>query len=229
MERTAKIMVVLGLLVLCGSVLAVDGNEPIAHWKFDEGSGTMAYDSAGSNDGTVYDAVWTAGQIDGALSFDGVNDYVDCGTGPAITGTGTFSVSAWIMVPGSSGGPIVNQRSPSSANGMYGLGVGADGRAQFQIYNQGYGFVVHTDVTVNDGFWHHVVAVRTSSTDGEIYADGSLGGSDSGPAKSLNNVVVNIGRATTGLYHLNGLIDDVRIYDRALSAEEIQQLYQDGL
>ncbi|MHC4734109.1 MAG: TolB family protein [Planctomycetota bacterium] len=51
---------------------------PIAHWKFDEGSGSIAYDSAGDHDGTIYGADWTAGQINGALSFNGVDDYVNC-------------------------------------------------------------------------------------------------------------------------------------------------------
>jgi hypothetical protein len=50
---------------------------PISYWKFDEAGGTTAYDSVGQNHGTVYGAQWTAGQIDGALSFDGVNDYVE--------------------------------------------------------------------------------------------------------------------------------------------------------
>jgi len=221
-------MAVLGLLVLCSSVLAVDGNEPIAHWKFDEGAGTTAYDSVGDNHGTVHGAVWSTGQIDGALSFDGADDYVDCGTGPAITGTGDFAVSVWVKTDSDKGQSIVHQRSPSSPNGMYGLGM-KNGRAHFQIYNSGYGFFIRTDVTVNDGLWHQIVAVRINSTDGEIYVDGSLAGTGSGPARSLNNVGVRIGRGFTGPYYFNGLIDDVRIYDRALSVKEIGEIYLDGL
>jgi hypothetical protein len=49
---------------------------PIAYWKFDEGGGTTAYDSAGSNNGSVYGAQWITGQIGGGLSFDGVDDHV---------------------------------------------------------------------------------------------------------------------------------------------------------
>lgn len=78
--RSLVIVAVLGHLVLCGSA---GGSEPIegliAHWKFDEGEGDIAYDSAGDNDGTIYGVDWTTGIIDGALDFDGEDDYVDVG------------------------------------------------------------------------------------------------------------------------------------------------------
>jgi hypothetical protein len=203
----------------------------IAHWKFDEVAGVTAYDSAGSSHGTLINGpIWGSGQIDGALEFDGIDDYVSCGTGPAITGTGPFSVSAWVKTDSSKGQAVLVQRSESSANGSYGLSILADGRAQSHTYNGGYGVLFQSDVTVNDGLWHHIAVVRTNSTDGEIYVDGSLSGSDSGPARSLNNVPVWIGGpGFTGPFDFEGSIDDVRIYDRALSAEAVEQLYQDGL
>jgi len=222
------LVAVFGLLALCSSAWAVEVNEPISHWKFDETSGTIALDCVGDNNGTVYGAEWTTGKIDGALSFDGVDDYVDCGTGPAITGTGTFTSSAWVKTDIAKGHSILVQRSTSSWNGSYGVSILPDGSVQFHIYDGGPGFIFQSEATVNDGLWHHIVAVRTSSTDGEIYIDGSLAGSGSGPARSLNNVPVWIGRAFTVPAYFNGLIDDVRIYDTALSAEEIRQLYLHG-
>ncbi len=209
-----------------------DGNLGlVSWWKFDEGTGTTAYDSAGSSHGTLVNGpIWASGQINGALEFDGLDDYVSCGTGPAITGTGPFAVSAWVKTDSVKGHAIVVQRSESSANGSYGVSILDDGRAQFYVYNGGYGFLFQSTVTVDDGLWHHVVAVRTNSTDAEIYVDGSLSGSDSGPVRSLNNVPVWIGGpGFTGPFVFDGVIDDVRIYNRALSAGEIRQLYQDGL
>ena len=157
------------------------------------------------------------------LEFDGEDDYVSCSTGPAITGTGPFAVSAWVKTDSVKGHAIVVQRSESSANGSYGVSIRADGRAQFYVYNGGYGFLFQSDVTVDDSLWHHVAAVRTNSTDGEIYVDGSLSGSDSGPGRSLNNVPVWIGGpGFTGPFVFDGLIDDVRIWSAALTQEEIQ-------
>ena len=180
-----------------------------------------------SEDGNTFDAnkaisVFAICPSGSALEFDGVNDYVDCGTGPAITGTGPFSASAWVKTDAAKGQKIVGQRSETTGNGSYGASILADGRVQMHTYNGGYGLLFQSSVTVNDGLWHHVTVVRTNSTDGEIYVDGSLSGTDSGPAKSLNYVPVSIGRGFTGPFYFDGTMDDVRIYDRALSAEEIQ-------
>ncbi len=231
MKRKVKlslmIAALLGLLALFGSAEGSDANL-IAYWAFDEGSGAITYDSAGDNDGTIYGPNWTTGQIDGALEFDGVDDYVSFGTGPAITGTGPFSVLAWVQTGNTEAQPVLTQRSEGSATGSYGVAVLADGRVQFHTYNGGYGLLFQSDVTVNDGLWHHVAAVRTNSTDGEIYVDGSAVGSGSGPARSLNNVQVWIGRVFTGPSYFDGVIDDVRVYERALSGEEVEQLYLEG-
>ena len=81
---------------------ALTGNEVqdlslIAYWKLDEGSGNLALDSStNGNDGTVHgDPVWTTGKIDGALSFDGIDDYVDVGD---IDLTEAFTIAAWINI-----------------------------------------------------------------------------------------------------------------------------------
>ncbi len=124
-----------------------------------------------------------------ALNFDGVDDYVDCGNGPAITGTGAFTASAWINTDSVRDQAILTQKSIASSNGMYGFGI-MNRRIQFQIYNNGYSYRFQSNVTVNDGLWHHIVVVRTNSTDGEIYVDGSLVGTGSGPAKSLSDFPV---------------------------------------
>ena len=156
------------------------------------------------------------------LEFDGEDAYVSFGTGPAITGTGPFAVSAWVKTDVVKGQATLVQRSPSSAHGSYGVSILADGRVQCHTYNGGYGLLFQSNVTVNDGLWHHIAVVRTNSTDGEIYVDGSLVGTDSGPAKSLNNVPVWIGRGFTGPFYFDGEIDEVRIWNAALTQEEIQ-------
>ncbi|MHC4889517.1 MAG: hypothetical protein ACYTEO_08660, partial [Planctomycetota bacterium] len=88
--RTSLFLAVVGVLVLCGSARSVE--DMVSHWKFDEGSGTTAYDSAGSNDGTIYGASWLDGIIDGALDFDGSGDYVDAPTTNFNVNVGTISM-----------------------------------------------------------------------------------------------------------------------------------------
>ncbi|MHC4545480.1 MAG: hypothetical protein ACYSYL_13320 [Planctomycetota bacterium] len=60
------------------TTLAELDSDLVGWWKFDEGEGTIAYDSTGNNHGSIFGANWTTGQINGALTFDGVGDYVDC-------------------------------------------------------------------------------------------------------------------------------------------------------
>ena len=88
-----KVMTALILVVLVGSfaqATLTDGL--VAHWKLDGN----ANDSAGSNNGTIYGATPVTGQIDGALEFDGVNDYVNLGNPASLNFSGAITISAWI-------------------------------------------------------------------------------------------------------------------------------------
>jgi len=79
---------------------------------------------------------------------------------------------------------------------------------------------------VDDGSWHLIVGVRTNSTDGEIYVDGSLVASGTGAARFLNSNPVWIGgRGSATAYNFDGKIDDVQVFDRALSVTEIGWLH----
>ncbi len=248
-RTSLMIVVVLGLSVLCSSALAVDGNEPIAHWKFDEGSGTTAYDSAGDNNGTIYGAQWTTGQIDGALEFDGVDDYVDVGD-PVdesldFGADDSFTLLAWIKSDKAKRySAIVDKRRSTGTGGVfkegYNLGVHL-GVIEFGVEDVSGNrtSILHSGATVlNDDTWHHVVAVRDTQT-GELraYVNGFADApavTDSTTATLATSKSFQIGRRDTtahgsNLNYFGGKIDDVRVYDRALSAEEVQELYLLGL
>ena len=197
-----------------------------AWWKFDEGTGAIAYDSAGNNDGTIYGATWTTGKIDGALSFDGTNDYVDCGSGPS--NYDNITVSAWMKT--STEGILVSNRYSSYSYGTWytlssmdiELGDNSQG---------GYKHLNFNTPTLN-GIWHHI-AYTKDGINNAVYVDGSLDLSFTSNADISWNVPTFIGRRWTkssgdGVW-FNGTIDDVRIYDRALTANEVWQLYQNGL
>jgi hypothetical protein len=233
MERTAKILAVVGFLVLCGSAWAIDGNEPIAHWKFDESAGGTAYDSVGDNDGTVHGAVWSTGQIDGALSFDGINDYVDVGDprdGSLDFGTADFTLSVWFKTSMSAPGLFVCKRAKGYYAG-YDFYIERDGRIFARIADGSSVPGASTTERFNDGLWHHAAAVYDRDGVIRIYVD-SVSKATSRSIKWIGNVnnsePFTIGdRNDPGHhYYFDGSIDDVRIYNRALSAEEIWQLYQ---
>ena len=222
----------LGLWALCGSVWAVEGSGPIAHWKFDEGEGSIAYDSAGDNDGTIYGAVWTTGQIDGALSFDGDRDYVMVGDQNSLEPQ-EFTLSFWAKL---------NNPSASLQGGIakgYVFGSGTEYSYQFKFHNgQAYAAVTNTSnigfnsvTPIGDSDWH-MWSMTVGNNNISIYKDGVLNNSIEYTGtidyiKSHNNFV--IGARDDGSFAFNGVIDDVSIYDRVLSADQIQQLYLSGL
>ena len=201
-----------------------------AWWKLDESTGTIADDTTGrAQDGTVDGAAWIGGIDGNALDFDGSDDGVLVGSSAAITGSGDFSLAAWVKVnPGSPLGTVIQQREPGASGhlGEYMLNVNADGTVNFFVYNNNaYQFDLTTAATLNDGQWHHLAAIRSGTT-GRIYIDGIESASGSGTIQPLLARAVAIGYDhRDNNKHYDGSIDDVRIYERALSAAEIDTLH----
>jgi autotransporter-associated beta strand protein len=201
-----------------------------AWWRLNEASGTIADDTTGqSQDGTVAGgAAWVAGLIGNALSLDGVDDGAFVGNSAALTGTTDFTLSAWVkMNPGSPAATIIQQREPGGLGylGEYMLNVNAGGTVNFFVYNSGYQFNLNTTASVTDGQWHLVSATRSGSA-GTIYIDGVQAASGSGTVQPLVSLAVSIGYDyRDNNKRFSGLLDDVRIYSRALSATELNTIH----
>jgi len=170
------------------------------------------------------------GKFDRALQFDGNNDYVGLPRGASILGTGPLAVSAWIKTSRHTDQVVVQQRSAggtSGYNGEYQLKVAANGKVKWMTYGDSqWGFSFTSNRTVNDGQWHHLVAVRESDGTGRIYIDGKLDASQAGTSRTLVRNFVYIGadmRDNNAFF--DGQIDEVSIYNRALSPGDVQMLY----
>ncbi|MCX6926772.1 MAG: LamG domain-containing protein [Verrucomicrobia bacterium] len=219
--------------------MAMDG--PMAFWPLNESVASTAYDySSRGNDGTQNGNL-TLGAVGPrpptyagfsasktAYQFDG-GSFVDCGTGPALSGTTDFTLEAWINTTSTAIGYILQQRSSASTAGEYMFFANADGTLHFSVYNGSYQFDLSTPVAgklVNDGQWHHVVAVRSGAT-GVIYIDGTTAATASGPVKSLNPALtVGIGGdLRDNISYFSGLMCDAAIYSTALSAATVQTHY----
>jgi len=198
----------------------------VSWWKFDEGSGAIAHDSAGSNHGQLINGpVWTTGQIAGALSFDGINDFVNCGSGPS--NYDNITVSAWMKT--ATKGVLVSNRDAGGSYGtwysLYSSSIEIGDNSQ-----GGYRGVTFNTPTLNN-VWHHIVYTK-DGINHAIYVDGSLDQQFTSNADISQNSPLFIGKRwtqTSSVFWFNGIIDDVRIYNRALSAGEVGQLYQEGL
>ena len=242
MIRSAKIMTVcfvavLGVLALCGSAWAANGM--VSYWKFDEGIGVIAGDSVGANDGTLINGpVWTTGQVDGALSFDGVNDYVEVPNSPSLDITGAITLSGWIKVNSLSGGSMMLVKGVSHGHytrTSYVLHVGTgveDGEIVFVLYGYWPADRFVTTSSINTGEWYHLAATWDGSTSNannvKIYINGELNQSFT-KTNTLRSVTesVTIGSMKPSTYYnaLDGYLDEVAIYNRALSEQEIEERY----
>lgn len=203
----------------------------VGRWTFDEGMGSIARDVSGrGNHGTVMgDAKWTEGRIGGALEFDGTDDFVSIPNESSFDITGSVTVSAWIRVESftKTWQAIVTKGDRAwrlhRANDTKSVGFACSDLSRGQVGDL-YGKKV-----VADGRWHHVAGVL-DGTKTSIFVDGTLDASaKSSPSISVNDFPVLIGENAQAKGRLfRGLIDDVRIYDRALSVDELRALAKGG-
>jgi len=202
----------------------------IAGYGFNEGSGTTTSDASGNRlTGTLSGATWTtAGKSGAGLVFNGTNSFVDLGTPTALQITGSLTLTAWVKESANVGddGTII-----SKSNGAAGWELKSSpdlGNRNFAIgvYTSGGGYVGRYSTTVRAlNTWYHVAAVYDAAARTlNIYVNGVLdNGSLVGtvPASLVNpSVNANIGRRAAG-FNIQGTLDDVRVYNRALAASEI--------
>jgi hypothetical protein len=207
----------------------------VGFWGFDEGAGTTASDSSGNgNNGTLINGPgWTGGQVNGALSFDGDNDYVEVPDDPSFDIADEITVAAWINPAETNGWKtIVSKFAHSPGNRMDLYWVLYNGRIAASLAGiSGIpGSYWGPDVPVETGVWMHVALtynglVMTMYKDGvnaaTIGATGALMLADSSSDEPFM-----VGLNTEWGEYFEGIIDEVRIYNRALSAFEIGELGQ---
>jgi Concanavalin A-like lectin/glucanases superfamily len=186
--------------------------------------------SGNGNNGTIVGAIWTAGgKYGNALSFNGSSSYVDLGNRALLQITGSVTWSAWVKAAANppDDGQIVAKSSDASGwqfktspdTGSQTFGVAVSGATS--------GFAQRYSTTVRSlNVWYYVAGVYNATARTlDIYVNGVRNNgvlTGTIPASQVNSAVnVNIGRRTGG-YYFNGIIDEVRIYNRALSQAEIQ-------
>lgn len=201
------------------------------YWHLDEGEGNNIYDASGNNKTGIITAGgggWTSGKIDKAYNFDGSATFISIGSS-TITGTSPFTLSAWLKLrTHSSYGLAVYMGNASQSQSAW-IGytataqVGASNSIGGGFYGRNYGS------GIADNEWHLVTLTFSGGANGTavLYVDGIQKTTDV-YTPNLQPTSLIMGKANTGTpYWYNGLIDDVRIYKRALTATEVLQLYND--
>lgn len=212
----------------------------LGHWNLDDGSGTVALDTSGNgNHGVVEGPEWTDGLQGGALHFDGVNDYVDLGfLDPPLGHRSGFAISAWFRAESFSNfrDNIIVAKTRGRLPGDYFWMLStfkSDGRIQLRFRlrtDGGATTLTAAGEEIVTETWVHAVATYDGSTM-RLYQDNL----EVGRLFKLGEVSVDAGvRALMGIHpdesdEWHGLIDDVRLYYRSLTAAEIDSLYEAGM
>jgi hypothetical protein len=233
------------VISLCAALLMVGSAsaELVAHWPLDDGSGTVAADVTGNgSDGTLNgDPQWVAGKVGGALEFDG-DDYVDCGNQDILNfGTNDWTITAWIRTTQADRGTIFANGSDNSGGIRFTLATHEANDDHITLTTDDNSTKVQAlgATVVIDGEWYHVAGMREGTTT-KVYVNGVLDGTNTVPAEydfsgaSQSNAYIgaidgNSDTATVSLEKIYiGIIDDVRIYDSALTEIELQAAMEGG-
>jgi hypothetical protein len=188
----------------------------VAHWPFDEEEGTIAHDSVGTCDGTLRgDPLWqpAGGIVDGALQFDGVDDFILTNSIPNHLIKGPFSVFAWVK-GGAPGQVVISQRS--GVNWL--CADTSEGNLMTELKGTGRDVaILPSQAVIADGNWHRIALVwdgshRTLYLDDLAVAEDTLANLE----VSEKSLFIGTGNAMKSGTYWSGLIDDVRIYNRAV-------------
>jgi hypothetical protein len=200
-----------------------------AHFKLDESSGLTAEESIAGNDGALHGSpAWqpTGGHAAGAIDLDGIDNYISTGftLDPA---EGPFSAFAWIKA-GAPGQAVISQTN-GAGTGKSWLAAGLSaGNLMTDLKAPGRGgFPLFSDFIVTDGRWHHVGFVWDGSFR-YLYVDGAEVKRDAttqaGLISATGPLYFGAANTLTAGTFFDGLIDDIRIYNRALNSEEAAAL-----
>ena len=211
--------------------------QPQLNLRFNEASGSTAADTnsiAPNQNGTLgispSNPTWnpSGGKIDGALAFDGIDDYV--AMEDVLDPSGSFSLSTWIYPTNIAS--VSHQRVIIKDNGSVGwalsLGDVAPGSGRLRFFTRGLSVIITDSPTaLQNDTWYHVVAVYDAAADTKkIYINGALNATSTSVTGSIpnNSNQLSIGAGGSGGAFF-GMIDEVRIFNVALTAEQVASEY----
>jgi hypothetical protein len=212
------------LIVLAEHLLPVF----LAHWEMDETEGSIAYDSIGGQDGTLNgNPLWqpTDGKVNGALQLDGIDDYVSADFDWDIW---KMNISATAWIKGGAPGQVIISQADGFGYGASWLYIdSSSGKLATKLMDPQPALVSESVIT--DGVWYHVGLVWDGSCR-YLYVDGAEVARDAAALSYTvpcdGSLYLGVGKTLDTDTFFSGLIDDVRIYNKALTTEEIVALAQ---
>ena len=230
MKRNGVLLTLVGAVMLVASTPAGAATGPVAHWRFDEGSGSSAADASGTGNNGIIEggASWIAGKRNGALAFDGSTAVVRVPASPSLEPP-AVTVSAWVRRNGSPGQYkyILGKGALACLSASYGLYSGPNDGLMFYVAD-GADFTRSPDAGAAawDGAWHHVAGTFDGSSV-RLYLDGVEVGSGTPRTAPLTYTAQSAADVLLGDYTecgghaFDGAIDEPKVWGRALSASEV--------
>jgi len=220
-----KVVPVLVLLLLSGVALGSS-----SCWRFNEGGGETAFDSLGGRHAKVCgNPVWVTGSFGKALLLDGDGDYLEVGRIPGLSAEQTKMMWIYIKSITSEGVYLIDEGGDGNNNWLELYDPNCDGNPRIRTGFDSFNYI-DSKATIKPGCWYHIAVVTRTSGGLAIYINGLLNNSatEMSADKRPEAIVIGADAATkTGCF--NGMIDDVAIYDRAFSAGQVRQAYQEGV
>ena len=231
MGKWIRVLLLLSAPVTHG-IAAAAIQDPIAHWDFSDGSGSVLHDRIGNgHDGTIVNAVWARAGHSPALQFDGDGDYVEIGPGPLAAMTGDVTIAAWVRLDAS---PYPNYHTnyvivdceTYQASGYLLRIDGYSGKPYFRTSQADASTGGFADLAVQNQSVHHVVFARAAAKrQGRFFLDGVPIGTvpvaDPVPASGSF-------RISQQSQSFQGQIRDLRLFGRCLSHGDVIALYSQG-
>jgi len=211
----------------------------VGQWRFDEGSGTLAGGSSGHGDhGSIVGATYVAGESGTGVQLSGGSQYLSAGSGPSLNITGALSVDFWMKPVAIQDGGGVNKYDLNNQR-SWSVYPRNDGAVVFRVSSDGTANTL-VDLATNAnaytaGAWTHVVATYTPSASMKVYVNGveSANLTTGVPTSLYAAPTIPVYMGSYGQANgapqtmFNGVLDEVRIYSRALSATEVASRYLD--
>ncbi len=211
----------------------------VMHLRFDETEGSNAYDSSAyySNSGTLTNmdtsSCWVTGQVNNGLEFDGIDDYVDCGSDASLDDMGDFSVFMWIYWDTSNNGATFAQKANASCGWFLEEDYSGANALQFRVVRSSTPYTRFEALGVLSSGWNHIGAVFHDSTGNvELYVNGSevtsYYRSETGAGTKVSDASADLllGKRYSDSNYFSGIMDEVKIYNCALTSDEVAVKYQ---
>jgi hypothetical protein len=227
---------------MSGGHSVIGAKTPVAHYKFDEGHGTIANNAGLSGNGlnaTISNANWTnSGKFSKALSFNGTSSYVQLGTtnlDAYFDATKNWTISTWVNISAwaNEGAVFSNRYADTEILRLYTNGT--TGQLSLQTRDSGNTAINQSVSGLSANTWYQITINRTYNGTIDIYVNGAL---KSSAADTRTGDFISesgsheyfVGRTVTSAdwvtwKYFTGLIDEVKIYNTALTAEEVKQDY----